>query len=380
MFVNIAAAPPPVPTVNVVIQSITMLPLPNSGNGSATPNQWQIANGTNPQTMIITYANTGTADAAAFAVNTTSLSAGYTLASNSCIGGVFTLTAGSLNTCQVILGLATATAGEEDLTLMPVTWTGGAATPSWLNPITLVGQSSVFVNISAVIPPPLLTPAIYGFAGVTNAGAPGTIINGDVDTPLTLTSVTGFVNPPGNGDGNGVINGSIYTGAAAQVTAATVQALSLHTAARSLAPVDCSTLAVYPSFTPNVSGSLPGTNLSGNDLGGLTLPAGVYCFSSSAGLTGTLTLSGGPTAQYTFLMGSTLTTNSPGATVSLTGGTLHQNVFWDVGSSASFGTGTSFAGIVDSADGITDAGGSTFLGNLWSRGAIVTLISTTITP
>ena len=369
VFVNIAAAPPPVPTVNVVIQSITMLPLPNSGNGSATPNQWQIANGTNPQTMIITYANTGTADAAAFAVNTTSLSAGYTLASNSCSGGVFTLTAGSLNTCQVILGLATATAGEEDLTLMPVAWTGGSATPNWLNPITLVGQSSVFVNISAVIPPPLLTPAIYGFSGVTSSGL--SVINGDVDTPLTPTSVTGFTvsTPPGAG----IITGTLYTSGAAQVTTATVQALSLHTAATALAPACFST----GSFT--VPGGV-GHDLSGFDLGSVgPLPAGVYCFSSSAGLTGTLTLNGGPTASYTFLIASTLTT-ATSSIVNLTAGTLHQNVFWDVGSGVTFGTGTSFQGVIDSSAAITDAGGSSLTGNAWSRDAAVTLIGTTITP
>jgi len=33
-----------------------------------------------------------------------------------------------------------------------------------------------------------------------------------------------------------------------------------------------------------------GNDLTGKDLGGLTLGPGVYCFSSSAGLTGTLTL------------------------------------------------------------------------------------------
>jgi type VI secretion system secreted protein VgrG len=258
---------------------------------------------------------------------------------------------------------------------MPVAWTGGSATPNWLNPITLVGQSSVFVNISAVIPPPLLTPAIYGFSGVTNTSNPsppffGSVVNGEVDTPLTPTSITGLCTVTGC---PGLVNGSIFTSGAAQVTAATVQALSLHTAATALAPA-CFATGVF-----TIPGG-PGHNLSGKDLGTIgPLPAGVYCFSTTAGLTGTLTLSGGPTASYTFLIGSALTTAS-NSNVLLTNGTLHQNVFWDVGSGVTFGTGTSFQGVIDSSAAITDAGGSSLTGNAWSRDAAVTLIGTTITP
>ena len=54
------------------------------------------------------------------------------------------------------------------------------------------------------------------------------------------------------------------------------------------------------------------TDLTGQDLGGLTLGPGVYCFSSSAQLTGNLTLDahGNTKAQWIFQMGSTLTTAS----------------------------------------------------------------------
>ena len=368
VFVNIATAPPPVPTINVTIQSITLLPLQTSGNGSGAPNQWQIANATNPQTIAITYANTGNADAPVFDVNSSSLSSGYTLGSNSCSGGGFTLLAGSANTCQVLLNIATTTSGEEDFALLPATWTGGGQTTNWLNPVTLVAQASVFVNIAA-IPPPLFTPAIYGFSGITSTGL--SVVNGDVDTPLTPTSVTGFSisTPPGPGD----ITGSLYTGSAAQVTVATTQASSLHSAAIALAP------ACFASGAFTVPGGA-GHDLSGLDLGSVgALPAGVYCFSSTAGLTGTLTLSGGPSASYTFLIGSSLTTASS-SIVNLTNGTLHQNVFWDVGSAATFGTGTSFKGIVDSAAAISDDGSSTITGNVWSRSASVALIDTTVTP
>jgi type VI secretion system secreted protein VgrG len=87
-------------------------------------------------------------------------------------------------------------------------------------------------------------------------------------------------------------------------------------------------------------------NLTGQDLGGLTLTPGVYKFDSSAQLTGTLNLNdlGNPNAIFVFQIGSTLTTAS-GSSVNVLGGE-NSRVFWDVGSSATLGTGTSFAGSI----------------------------------
>ena len=79
--------------------------------------------------------------------------------------------------------------------------------------------------------------------------------------------------------------------------------------------------------------------MTGRDLGGQTLTAGVYCFSSSAQLTGTLTLNaqGNANAVFIFKMGSTLTTASASSVVLINGGSPG-NVFWQVGSSATLGT------------------------------------------
>lgn len=79
------------------------------------------------------------------------------------------------------------------------------------------------------------------------------------------------------------------------------------------------------------------------DLGGQTLVEGVYTSASSLALTGTLTLDAqnDPTAVFIFQAGSTLTT-ATGSSVSLIDGAQACNVFWQVGSSATFGTTTSF--------------------------------------
>src|SRR6185503_6596604 len=86
-------------------------------------------------------------------------------------------------------------------------------------------------------------------------------------------------------------------------------------------------------------------DLTGQDLGGLTLTSGVYCFSSSAQLTGPLTLNaqGNAAATFVFKVGSALTTAS-GSSVSLINGGNPCGVAWQIGSSATIGTTTSFMG------------------------------------
>lgn len=88
-------------------------------------------------------------------------------------------------------------------------------------------------------------------------------------------------------------------------------------------------------------------NLTGKDLGGLTLLAGVYCFESSAQLTGTLTLDakGKSDAVFIFKTVSTLTTASAASVLVINGGS-GCNVFWKVGSSATVGTGSKFSGSI----------------------------------
>jgi type VI secretion system secreted protein VgrG len=89
----------------------------------------------------------------------------------------------------------------------------------------------------------------------------------------------------------------------------------------------------------------PTVNLSGQDLGGLTLTPGVYTYSSSAQLTGTLVLNfeGLSNTDFVFLIGSTLTTASASA-ITIEGANSTDGIFFDVGSSATLGSGTVLAG------------------------------------
>jgi hypothetical protein len=93
---------------------------------------------------------------------------------------------------------------------------------------------------------------------------------------------------------------------------------------------------------------------TGVDLGGLTLAPGVYHFDTSAQLTGTLTLdfSSNPNGYFVFQIGSTLTTASSSAVNVINGSSL-SGVYWQVGSSATLGTDTTFAGNILADQSIT---------------------------
>jgi hypothetical protein len=128
----------------------------------------------------------------------------------------------------------------------------------------------------------------------------------------------------------------------------------------------------------NAAGRKPVHNLR-VELGGRTLHPGVYA-SPTFGLTGTLTLDarGDANAQFVFQAESTLITASS-SNVRLINGAQACNVVWQVGSSATFGTGARFVGDVLAYTSITATTGATFHGRLLARNGAVTLDTNTIT-
>lgn len=192
--------------------------------------------------------------------------------------------------------------------------------------------------------PSLGTAANFGVLGgstVTNTGA--TTVTGDVGVSPG-SAITGF--PPG------VVNGTIH---AANATAQQAQS-DATTAYNFLAGQACT------------------TSLTGQDLGGLTLTPGVYCFSSSAQLTGILTLDalGDPDAVFIFQIATTLTTAS-GSSVRVINGGQNCNVFFGIGSSATLGSTTSFAGNILAVESITLNTGTSMSGRALARTGAVTL-------
>jgi hypothetical protein len=219
----------------------------------------------------------------------------------------------------------------------------------------LINATSVQFNATTpeVPVPTLATASTYAVLGDTTVTAAstgtGTALTGDLGN-VAATSITGFP--------NGTYTGTLHSGDTAAGTANT----DAHTA--------------YTAFA-----ALPvTTNLTGQDLGTLTLAPGVYKFNSSAQLTGTLTLDAGgnPNAQWVFQIGSTLTTASASSVVLIHGASAG-NVYWQVGSSATLGTTTALQGTIIALASITADTGATVQGRLIALTGAVTLDHNTVT-
>jgi ice-binding like protein len=193
--------------------------------------------------------------------------------------------------------------------------------------------------------------AVLASSTVTNVVSLGTLINGDLGVSTPPGSVTGF--PPGVVAPPFAIHSADAAAIAAQ-TAAT-------TAFNALGSQACD------------------IDLTGTNLGGLTLTPGTYCFSSSAQLTGTLTLNGlgNPGSVWVFQIGSTLTTAS-GSSVAYINGGQACGTFWQVGSSATLGTNTNFSGNVIALASITMNTDANNVGALLARTGAVTLDSNVV--
>jgi uncharacterized repeat protein (TIGR01451 family) len=120
---------------------------------------------------------------------------------------------------------------------------------------------------------------------------------------------------------------------------------------------------------------------AGTDLSSQSFTPGVYTATSSLLLSAgsvTLNAEGNPGAVFVFQVGSTLTTGS-NTSVHLVGGAQACNVFWQVGSSATLGTGTQFVGTVMASASITANAGATIEGRLLAQTGAVTLDDNVIT-
>ena len=131
----------------------------------------------------------------------------------------------------------------------------------------------------------------------------------------------------------------------------------------------------------NLAGRPVTQDLTGQDLGGKTLIAGVYGYASSAQLTGTLTLDGqgNPNSVFIIKIASGLTTAS-NSRINLINGAQGGNVFFQVGASATLGTTTSFIGDILALTSITlNTNASIICGAALARNGQVALDNNTIT-
>ncbi len=186
-------------------------------------------------------------------------------------------------------------------------------------------------------------------AGSTVTSTGFTILNGDLGVSPG-SSLTGF--PPGK------VNGTIH--------------MTDPIAAQAQADL---TIAYNDAASRQPPQALPA------DVGGETLAPGVYKTGATPalGVTGTLTLDGqgDPGAVFVFQVGSALTT-AVNSHVNLIGGAQAGNVFWQIGSSATLGTSSTFAGSIFALTSISINDGVTLDGRALARNGGVSLINDTI--
>nr|6EIO_A Chain A, Antifreeze protein [uncultured bacterium] len=216
------------------------------------------------------------------------------------------------------------------------------------NDPTTPGTTTTVIPLQTTVQTPITLGSANNFAviagsSVTNTGA--TNITGDLGLSPG-TSIGGF--PPG------ILNGTLH----------------INDAIANQAKLDITT--AYNDAAARVASDM--VTISGN-IGGLTLTPGLYKSTSSLAVSSgdvTFDALGDPSAIFVIQIASTLTT-TPGRKVLLSGGALASNIYWQVSSSASFGTTTSFKGTVIALESITFDTGATLEGRALARNGAVTM-------
>ena len=228
---------------------------------------------------------------------------------------------------------------------------------TWFKPARGVGVALLAVTTGA---------SLFLSMGTANAVIVPTIDLGTASdfSVLGATTVTNT--------GNSVLDGSVGVSPGSAITgfppglAATIEA-STQLASEGQA-------ALTAAYVDAVGRPLDQTVTA--DLTGLTLVGGVYAGAAKAALSlpGTLTLDGegNPNSVFIFQTDSTLITGSA-STVSLINGAQPCNVFWQVGSSATLGSGSTFVGNILALTSITVDNGVTVNGRALARNGAVTL-------
>ena len=231
------------------------------------------------------------------------------------------------------------------LTIASVILFAGCKKNNDTNPIIIPLQTTV----QTTVPPAGASNfAVLAGSAITNTGA--TTITGDLGLSPG-SSVGGF--PPGILTGTQHINDVLVNQAKLDLTSA------------------------YNNAAGRTSTDI--VTLSGN-IGGLTLTPGLYKSTSSLAISsGDLTFDAKGNAEAIFIIqiASTLTTTS-GRKVILSGGALASNIFWQVGSSATFGTTSVFKGTVMAMQSITFDTGAMLNGRALARNGAVVMAGNTI--
>jgi hypothetical protein len=200
----------------------------------------------------------------------------------------------------------------------------------------------------------LATPMVWSFKTrpvPSTAQAPVALGAAGTFAILTKTGITDVYASVINGD----VGTSPITGAAIGLTCGEVKTGKVYSV-NAAGPLPCTvinptllTLSVGDmerAYNDAAGRKSPNfTELGAGEIGGLTLVPGLYKWGTGVMISKDVTLSGGPKDVWIFQIAGT-TTQANATRVTLTGGALAKNVFWQSGGAVSIGTTAHFEGIM----------------------------------
>lgn len=226
-------------------------------------------------------------------------------------------------------------------------------------PVLTLAQPQAAVNLGAAVDFAIL-------AGSLVSNVPTSAVTGDVGlSPAAGSYISGF--------GLTEVTGTVYT-ADATGPAGSVTAAAMLTAAQgdlTIAYNDAKGREPIPAgaYLDTLAG----------EIGGLTLGPGLYKFTGTLSITGSpLTLEGSSTDVWIFQIAENLVV-ADAIQITLAGGALPANIFWQVGTSATLGASSVFKGTILADQSISLSTGATLDGRALARIAAVTIETSTIT-
>jgi hypothetical protein len=206
-------------------------------------------------------------------------------------------------------------------------------------------------------------------SGISTTGI--TSVGGDIGvSPAAATAITGFgliMNTNGQSSHTPIVSGSVYASDYAAPTPA-----NMTTAVNDM----------QTAFTTanGLTTPAPVVDLGAGNISGLTLPGGLYKWSTGVLITNSgVTLSGGPNDTWVFQISQDLTVNNS-ANITLLGGAQAKNIFWVVSGQATLGTNVNFNGNILSQTLISLNTGATVVGRLLAQTAVTLNASTVVLP
>lgn len=241
---------------------------------------------------------------------------------------------------------ATITTGAKDLAGNPLAantvWgftTGGAS--STLAMVDL-GASGNYVILAKTAVNNSSTSAITGHVGLSPAAT-------SYITGLALTNATGYAT-------SAQVTGNLYAADMADPT-----------------PIDLTTAVNNMITAYNDAAGRPSpdfSELGTGNIGGKTLTPGLYKWTNTVTMPSAVTISGGPTDVWIFQIAGDLTMSSA-VNITLTGGALPENIFWQVAGQVTLGTNAHFEGVILSMTGITFQTGASMNGRALAQTAVI---------